>query len=747
MATGNQPRVWRGAAPISPAANALIRAAVLGAPAEKLLELAARGILEVGRADRAAIWLAGAHSTERWSGLALDACQETPVEAWKYLDGVQPFLGLLVHGREPVVVDCARWEWSGLVGALAGMRTAAWFPVRLPGRTVGLALAAYASAEGPSDGEALQGLVDVLALAVGSCCEEDGLELERRGIEARQQIERAVLAGAPVEQIWREIVRAIVDHLGADSAVLAREVQGALRVEATGGSGELASEVAQGRMAEAFQSAQRQGRPILLRLPTQSLRAIPPGNHRHHLRCLAIAPLQAGEQCTGLLLADFPRTCDSSRVLADLELYAHLASLAWAREASPRTLANERRFQSKLLQTEKMAALGQLVSGIAHELNNPLTSIMGYAQLLLSRRHHAERMADAEKIYREAERTSRLVKNLLLFARETRPERRPVQVNELVERTLALRSYELKLENIVVELDLAPDLPRTMADPHQLQQVFLNLLVNAEQAIQQARGSGHIWIRTRSAGPDRLALEVSDDGPGIPPEVISRIFDPFFTTKPPGVGTGLGLSIAYGIVQEHGGEISVHSEPEVGTTFVVEFPTLREEEVPVGDEMPGRIAAPPTRPGRRILVVEDEPTVAQLVADVLREQGHLVDSVTDSQEGLARLAAKSYDLVICDLRMPRLDGQGFFWALVHSGNPAQHRILFITGDTLAPRTQEFLSKHEIPHLTKPFLVEELTLAVNQLLELLPNGRSRDADAGTHTAAPQPAGSRKATRAL
>ena len=222
-----------------------------------------------------------------------------------------------------------------------------------------------------------------------------------------------------------------------------------------------------------------------------------------------------------------------------------------------RDVTGQRVIQSKLLQKEKMAALGQLVSGIAHELNNPLTSIQGYAQLLLGRRSGPDRAADAARISQEAERAARIVKNLLLFSREAKSERRAVRLNEIIERTLALRAYELKLENIETELTLDPDLPPVLGDAAQLQQVMLNLIVNAEQAIVlsregEARG-GHIWIRTERLAGDRLAAHISDDGPGIAPEIAPRIFDPFFTTKPPGVGTGLGLSIVYGIVQDYGG--------------------------------------------------------------------------------------------------------------------------------------------------------------------------------------------------
>jgi signal transduction histidine kinase/CheY-like chemotaxis protein len=378
-------------------------------------------------------------------------------------------------------------------------------------------------------------------------------------------------------------------------------------------------------------------------------------------------------------------------------------------------VTGERQIQSKLLQTEKMAAVGQLVSGIAHELNNPLTSIMGYAQLLLGHGLNASQFSEAGKVFREAERARRIVKNLLYFARENEPERTRVDLNEIVERTLALRSYELKVEDILIERDLAPDLPETMADPYQLQQVVLNLLINAEQALLQDRGKGHVRIRTRLVEGSRISIEVSDDGPGIPREIVSRIFDPFFTTKPAGLGTGLGLSIVYGIVKQHDGEVTVENQPSGGARFVVELPVIK---VPAGK---GFLAARETRivvapPKSKVLVVEDEPTVAQLIVDVLHEEGHQVEAVLDSQEGLARLSQERYDLIICDLRMPRLDGPAFYEALVRSGSAARDRVLFITGDTLAPRTMKFLQGGQLTYLAKPFLVEELKLTVNRRLE-------------------------------
>ena len=388
-------------------------------------------------------------------------------------------------------------------------------------------------------------------------------------------------------------------------------------------------------------------------------------------------------------------------------------------------VTSQRVMESRLFQSQRVAALGQLLSGIAHEINNPLTSILGYAQLLLRRSNGSDRDADARRILEEAERASRIVKNLLLFAREARLEHTLVNLNEIAERTVALRSYEQRLENIRLERSLDPHLPLIHADAAQLLQVLLNLVVNAEQAILQRSDRGRIWLTTRHVS-DRVALEVADDGPGVSPEIVGRIFDPFFTTKPPGVGTGLGLSILYGIVQQHGGEVTVEDRPGGGAIFRVELPVGAAARVENTQPVPAMERAPVGTPvgtpalraeldRRRILVVEDEPTVARLIADVLGEEGHFVDSVLDSRDGLELVRRHAYDLVICDLRMPHLDGRGFYRELIRQGSPLEHRLMFVTGDTLAPRTVDFLEESGVPYLAKPFLVEELKDAVNRVL--------------------------------
>jgi signal transduction histidine kinase/CheY-like chemotaxis protein len=406
-----------------------------------------------------------------------------------------------------------------------------------------------------------------------------------------------------------------------------------------------------------------------------------------------------------------------------------------------RDLTAQRVFHSKLLQTEKLAALGQMVSSVAHELSNPLTSILGYAQRLLVRQESNGRAEEARQIYQEAERASTILRQLLLNAREALPERRLVSLNQIVLRSMELHGFGLMEEKIRVEIDLDPTLPLVQGDPGHLQQVLMNLIGNARQALQQEALGGTIRLRTKRIGERRVLLEVADDGPGIPPAIQARIFDPFFTTKPAGVGTGLGLAIVLSAVREHGGQVHVLSPPEGGAIFQIELPTAAESlhsepvsPAPLKKISPFPQGAAPARfedanattfdagnGAACVLVVEDEPTVARLIADVLEDEGMHVDVLIDGREALARAARKSYDLVICDMKMPGLDGQHFYKSLELAGNPLRKHFLFVTGDTVAAQTREFLEQNRLLHVAKPFRVEELTEKVHAMLEIR-NGR-------------------------
>ncbi|MBI4240550.1 MAG: response regulator, partial [Candidatus Rokubacteria bacterium] len=312
----------------------------------------------------------------------------------------------------------------------------------------------------------------------------------------------------------------------------------------------------------------------------------------------------------------------------------------------------------KLLQAEKMTALGELVAGVAHEINNPLSSIMGYAQLLLGKDLPAEVRRRLETMLSEADRVARIVKNLLTFARKHPPEKNYLGLNGVIEKTLELKAYHFRVSQIRLEKNLAPDLPLTMLDFHQIQQVLFNLLNNAEQAIVEAARGGTIRVSTRLVG-DRIEARVADDGPGIPRDIQARVFEPFFTTKKEGKGTGLGLSLCYGIVQEHGGGIRLESQPGKGTTFVIDLPVVREDPAPV-EEAPR--ATPGAVPRLRVLVIDDEQSVQDFLVALLRERGHKVDTATDVPEALRKIAANGHDLIISDMKMPHGTGRDIYMA-------------------------------------------------------------------------------------
>ena len=367
----------------------------------------------------------------------------------------------------------------------------------------------------------------------------------------------------------------------------------------------------------------------------------------------------------------------------------------------------------QLLQAEKMAALGQTVSGVAHELNNSLATILNWAERLAERELDDTSRRGVDVILAEADRAARIVRNLLTFARKRQSTRALVDVNEVVSETLALRAYEQRVTNIELTTAFASRLPRVFADGHQIQQVLLNLVINAEQAMVAANGRGSLSVRTwHDAERETVTLEVSDDGPGIAPETAGKIFDPFFTTKDVGEGTGLGLTVAYAIVQEHGGRIRV--EPRArGTSFVVELPVS-------GVEVPGkpaRATAPSMEAvrGASVLLVEDERALAAAVAEALTDAGLNVVQAGDGEEALARMRHQTFDVVICDLKMPRADGRMLYRAIASATPALARRVIFVTGDVASTDAARFFEETGCRWLAKPFRLADLLRAVRDTL--------------------------------
>ena len=367
----------------------------------------------------------------------------------------------------------------------------------------------------------------------------------------------------------------------------------------------------------------------------------------------------------------------------------------------------------QLLQAEKMAALGQTISGVAHELNNPLATILSWAERLSQRSALDDPVRRGlETILSESERAARIVRNLLTFARKRQTTRAMVDVNQVVRETLALRAYEQHVSNIEVLDALAAGLPQVFADGHQLQQVLLNLVINAEQAMLGANGRGTLVVRTwHDADQEAVVLEINDDGPGIPDDMQPKIFDPFFTTKEVGKGTGLGLTVAYAIVQEHGGQIRLESRPQAGASFYVELP------VSGGELFDGRARRSKLQTstdgvaGAVILVVEDETQLANAVVDALTDAGYIVDHAADGEEALAKINERQFDLVICDLKMPRLDGKAFYGLLSAASPALAKRVVFVTGDVAGTDAEAFLEESGCRWLGKPFRLGDLLRTV------------------------------------
>jgi two-component system NtrC family sensor kinase len=369
-------------------------------------------------------------------------------------------------------------------------------------------------------------------------------------------------------------------------------------------------------------------------------------------------------------------------------------------------VTEQQAMEAQLIQSEKLATVGQLVSGVAHELNNPLTSIAGLSEFLLEQKELGPGdRGHLKVIHEQADRAGRIVRNLLTFARKGPAERVRLDLNDLVQRTLLLMSYDLRLRDVETQVVLPDELPEVIGDRHALQQVVLNLLTNAAQAV------GDLPDDTRSIRIDtwadgQLHLRVSDTGPGVPERLERHLFTPFFTTKEPGHGTGLGLSISYSIVESHGGHISYERAPGGGASFRIDLPLApAARPAPAAPPQAAPPTLPPTFAKRAILLVDDDPAVRRLVQALFGREGHVVDVARTPEDALRLVGERTYDLILADGQVSA-KGKFFVEELVARYPDLKTRTLVATGD-VRPATGEALERLGLRYVRKPFNLRDL----------------------------------------
>jgi PAS domain S-box-containing protein len=402
----------------------------------------------------------------------------------------------------------------------------------------------------------------------------------------------------------------------------------------------------------------------------------------------------------------FPLRNERGKIIGSRGISRDITGLKQAEE-------EKRQMEQKAQLASRLACVGELASGIAHEINNPLTGVIGYAHLLLARKDIPKDIRhDLETINDGAQRVADIVKKLLIFAGRHKPERKLTNINEILSTTLDLQTYELASHNIKVAFQPASDLPPTIVDPAHLQQVFLNLIINAETEMSLAHGKGKLSIKTEQID-NTIRISFKDNGPGIAKKNMEKIFDPFFSTRDVGQGTGLGLSVCHGIITEHKGKIWAESKLGKGATFILELPVVTEDRKPMPPEP--TVEKPKQVTKAKILVIDDEPFIRQLVSRVLRKEGHEVEALDNAEDALKMIKSKRYSLILLDIKMPGTGGINLYKQFQDIAASLKKRVVFITGDVMDKRSTDFLNKTRTPYIMKPFDAEKLKMEINRVL--------------------------------
>jgi signal transduction histidine kinase/ActR/RegA family two-component response regulator len=629
-------------------------------------------------------------------------------------------------------------------------------PLKVGGRVIGAldVQSKRAAAFDQDDVAVLQTMADQLAVAIESARLYQAERARYREAEALRRAALALTTLMPLDQVFERILAELQYVVPYDSASV--QLLKGDRLEIIGGRGfsnlsELLGTCIPARGDNPNTLVLEAREPVIL---GDARAHYPIFSREPHattdIRSWLGVPLLIGDRLIGMLALDRHEANFYTETHARAaRAYAAQAAVAIENARLYKDLQDQMRAlelaQARLVQSEKLAAIGELVAGVAHELNNPLTLIIGFAELLRRSPVSDETRQDLEKIVTQSRRAAGIVRSLLDFARQRPSERKLVQTNDLLSSTLDLLAYELRTHNIEQTVRLAPNLPLTLADPYQLQQVFVNLVNNARQAMSETHGGGHLTI-TSELGPSRfvnggrdeapvIRIAIQDDGPGIPADLLPRIFDPFFTTKSPGEGTGLGLSVCHGIIGDHGGHIWAENGPQ-GAAFFVELPVVQPPPSPAG--MPLRLSGeaealwagmvnggsksgttalrPSPAETARILLIDDESETLEVLARILKVQGYQADTVSNGETALLRLTRTRYDLILCDIRMPGLSGPEVYRRLEARDPEMARRIIFITGDIMSAGTRSFLKESGTSYLTKPFDLDELTAKVRAALK-------------------------------
>ena len=385
--------------------------------------------------------------------------------------------------------------------------------------------------------------------------------------------------------------------------------------------------------------------------------------------------------------------------------------------ATARDVTEQVQVEQQLTQREKFTAMGQMLTGAAHELNNPLTAILGVSELIRERATDDSTRRHADLVLAQARRAAVIVQDLLAYSRPSMQGRLPMGLDEIVREALKEMEPALREKQITVALEAPANLPLVAADRKLLLQVFHNVIVNAEQAISAARNQGSLKV-SFAVRDGKVCVAFADDGPGIPPDIIRKVFDPFFTTKRPGGGSGLGLTICLAVVKDHGGTLDVQSKPGSGATFEISFPAILEEPQAKPVARPtSESTVPGSEPlhGYSVLIVDDEESIREIVQEGLSMRGMKIECAASSEEALSRLAANSYDVVLCDMNLPGMSGEQLIRRLRSQGGASVPQFVLMTGELLEEGTLEPVAGNEVRVLQKPFHISALSALLIEML--------------------------------